>query len=248
MAFDNRSDRHVVARREIKVTPKPVVETDFAEQPDGTLLDSIEDPNNPGRALLAVYRDESVHYANQFETEDQIFLPISRTTEILRYVRFSRGAKPYKSTDHLLGALYAAIAGCLNMSDSERVLISCFILSTWLFGKLPVAPYLAFVGLPRSGKTTTLRLLDLLCRRSLFTSDITSASFYATCNLITPTMIIDETATAGDWRANRQGCSLCSDLKNQPPGANESTAEPQKTVPPGGPQIGEREHGELKTE
>ncbi len=142
-----------------------------------------------------------MHYADQFETDDQIFLPISRTTEILRYVRFSRGAKPYKSTDHLLGALYAAIAGCLDMSESQRVLLACFILSTWLFEKLPVAPYLAFVGLPRSGKTTTLRLLDLLCRRGLLTSDITSASFYATCNLVTPTMIIDETATAGDRRA-----------------------------------------------
>jgi hypothetical protein len=183
------------------VTPKLQIETDFAELPDGTLLDSIEDPNNPARTLLAVYRDQSLHYADRFEADDRIFVPISRTTEILRYVRFSRGAKPYKSTDHLLGALYAAIARCLDMSESQRVLISCFILSTWLFEKLPVAPYLALVGLPRSGKTTALRLLDLLCRRGLLTSDITSASFYATCNLVTPTMIIDETVTAGDRRA-----------------------------------------------
>ncbi len=181
--------------------PKPVVETDFAELPDGTLLDTIEDPNNPARTLLAVYHDHSVHYADQFEADDRICVPISRTTEILRHVRFSRGAKPYESTDHLLGALYATITQCLDMSDYQTVLLSCFILSTWLLEKLPVAPYLAFVGLPRSGKTTTLRLLDLLCRRSLLTSDITSASFYATCNLITPTLIIDETATAGDRRA-----------------------------------------------
>ena len=44
---------------------------------------------------------------------------------------------------------------------------------------------------------------------------------------------------------NREGCSLCSELKNPPSGASESTAEPQKTVPPGGPKIGERERGEL---
>jgi hypothetical protein len=48
-----------------------------------------------------------------------------------------------------------------------------------------------------------------------------------------------------DTSVNREGCCLCSDLKNPLSGANESTAEPQKTVPPGGPQIGEREHGEL---
>lgn len=183
------------------MAPKPVVETDFAELPDSTLLDTIEDPGNPARTLLAVYRDHNVHYADQFEADDRICIPISRATEILRHVRFSRGAKPYGSTDHLLGILCAAIGRCLDMSDLQRVLLSCFILSTWLLEKLPVAPYMAFVGLPRSGKTTTLRLLDSLCRRSLLTSDVTSASFYATCNLITPTLLIDETATAGDQRA-----------------------------------------------
>jgi hypothetical protein len=94
-----------------------------------------------------------------------------------------------------------SVTACVLWATGRRRQTPCFILSTWLFEKLPVAPYLAFVGLPRSGKTTTLRLLDLLCRRSLLTSDITSASFYATCNLVTPTMIIDETATAGDRRA-----------------------------------------------
>ena len=183
------------------MTAKPVIETDFAELPDGTLLDTIEDPSNPARTLLAVYRDQSVHYADQFEVDDRICVPISRTTEILRHVRFSRGAKPWKSSDHLLGALSAVIARCLDMSELQRVLLSCFILSTWLLEKLPIAPYVAFVGLPRSGKTTALRLLDLLCRRSLLTSDITSAAFYETCNLVTPSLIIDETATAGDRRA-----------------------------------------------
>jgi hypothetical protein len=48
-----------------------------------------------------------------------------------------------------------------------------------------------------------------------------------------------------DSSVNREGCTLCSDLKNPPSGANESTAEPQKTVPPGGLKFGGREHGEL---
>ena len=61
--------------------------------------------------------------------------------------------------------------------------------------------YVALVGLPRSGKTTALRVLSLLCRRSLLTSDITSASFYEACNRVIPTILIDDTATAGDRRA-----------------------------------------------
>jgi hypothetical protein len=187
--------------KEIKVISKPVVETDFAELPDGTLLDTIEDPNNSAKTLLAVYRDKSVHYTDRIEADDRICVPISRSTAILNHVRFSRGAKPYESTAHLLAALYALFSWCLDMPSLQAVLLSCFVLSTCLLEKLPVAPYVAFVGLPRSGKTTALRLLSLLCRRSLLTSDITSASFYDACNHVTPTILIDETATAGDRRA-----------------------------------------------
>lgn len=71
------------------MTSKPVIETDFAELPDRTLLDTVEDPSNPARTLLAVYRDPNVHDADQFEADDRICVPISRTSEILRHVRFS---------------------------------------------------------------------------------------------------------------------------------------------------------------
>jgi hypothetical protein len=40
-----------------------------------------------------------------------------------------------------------------------------------------------------------------------------------------------------DTSVNREGCTLCSDLKKPPSDANESTAEPQKTVPPGWTEI-----------
>jgi hypothetical protein len=183
------------------VTSKPVVETDFVELPDGTLLDTIEDPKNPARTQLAIYRDNSVYYADEFECDDRICVALPRTTEILKHIRFSRGAKPYQSITHLLAALYAAFSWCLDMPWPSRMLLSCYVLSTWFPEKLPIAPYVAFVGLPRSGKTTALRLLNLLCRRSLLTSDITSAAFYEVCNQTIPTLIIDETATAGDRRA-----------------------------------------------
>ena len=79
-------------------------------------------------------------------------------------------------------------------------MLACFVLSTWLIERLPVAPYIALVGLPRSGKSTTLSLLNLLCRRSLLTADITSAAFYRVCDRLTPTLLIDETGTAGERR------------------------------------------------
>lgn len=66
-----RSGQFAVVK-EAKVTSKPVVEVDFVELSDGTLLETIEDPNDPARTLLAVYRDKTTHYADQFETDDRI--------------------------------------------------------------------------------------------------------------------------------------------------------------------------------
>lgn len=199
--FSHACGGKIAALKVTKMTLKPVVEADFVELPDGTLLDTIEDPNNPGRTLLALYRDDCVQYTDRFEADDRICVPISRSTDVLKHLRFSRGAKSYESSASLLAALIKVISLCLDIPHRQMGLLSCFIVSTWFIEKLPVAPYVALVGLPRSGKTTALRLLDLLCRRSLLTSDITSAGFYETCNRVTPTLLIDETATAGDRRA-----------------------------------------------
>jgi hypothetical protein len=182
------------------MTSKPIVETDFAELPDGTLLDMIEDPNNAAMTQLAVFRDGIVRYADRFETDDRIFVAIPRNTEILKHIRLARGAKSYPSAKRVLQAALMPFVWCLDVDASTAMMLASYVLSTWLNEKLPISPYLAFVGLPHSGKTTALSLLSSLCRRSLLTSDITSASFYEACTRFTPTVLIDETATAGDQR------------------------------------------------
>jgi hypothetical protein len=89
---------------------------------------------------------------------------------------------------------------CLDLDNDDSFLLATFVLSTWFIDRLPVAPYLALVGLPRSGKSTVLRVLSMLCRRSLLTADITSAALYRACDRLMPTLLIDETATAGEKR------------------------------------------------
>jgi hypothetical protein len=58
---------------------------------------------------------------------------------------------------------------------------------------------------PCPGRTTRFGQVDgalsLICRRSLLTADISSAAFYQVCDQLTPTLLIDETATAGNRRS-----------------------------------------------
>ncbi|MGB8786219.1 MAG: hypothetical protein WA755_06600 [Candidatus Acidiferrales bacterium] len=96
--------------------------------------------------------------------------------------------------------MLALLTACLDLDENSLRLFVFFALSTWFVDRLPIAPYLALVGCAGSGKTTALRALNLLCRRGLLTSDISSAAFYKACEFLTPTLLIDETATAGDKR------------------------------------------------
>lgn len=96
--------------------------------------------------------------------------------------------------------MLAILKACVDLDEESRHLLAFFILGTWFIDRLPIAPYLALIGRARSGKTTTLRTLNLLCRRSLLTADISSSAFYSACESLTPTLLIDETATAGDRR------------------------------------------------
>ena len=117
-------------------------------------------------------------------------------------MRLARGIGRYApGADELVGRIQLLLQKCLDLEDEYPFLMACFIVSTWLIDRLPIAPYLALVGLPESGKTTALTLLRLLCRRSLLTADITSAAFYRACDLLNPTVLLDETATMGQKQA-----------------------------------------------
>ena len=89
---------------------------------------------------------------------------------------------------------------CIDIENQHRFLLACFVLSSWLIDGLLVAPYIAFVGLPQSGKSTALKALQLICRRGMITSDISSAAFYSACERLQPSLFIDEAATAGQQK------------------------------------------------
>jgi hypothetical protein len=193
-SFENRQEPQPI------LASIPILETDFAESEDGSLIEMIEDPNNSSRSLLAVWKDGVVHIADRFRCRDRILVPIPRNQHIIKHVRFPQGVESCVSVKAVLARMHRIFSECLDLSVEYICLLSFFVLSTWLIEQLPVAPYLALVGLPRSGKSTALSVLRLLCRSALLTTDITAAAFYRACERLTPTLLIDETGTAGEQR------------------------------------------------
>ncbi len=181
-------------------SPLPEHEVDFVELDDGTLIETIEDPNDAARSLFAVYRKGILQYALRMERTGRRLTPVPRGQGIFKHVRLPRGAQPYGSSADLLTDIAALILACVDISVNDATLVAAFVMSTWFIERLSVAPYLALVGLPRSGKTTLLQVLNLLCRRSLLTADITSSAFYELYEKLTPTLLVDETLTTSNKR------------------------------------------------
>jgi hypothetical protein len=185
--------KHAFGSPPSKTEDNSVIEIDFAELKDGTLVELLEDSKNPGRTCFAVWKDGQVRFVDRLEQDGQVFVPLGRNNEVLRRLRLSSAVLPYESVEVLLRSLESLISQCIAVGEQYVPVLADFALSTWLVDRFSVAPYLSVVGLPQSGKTTLLKVLRLVCRRSLLISDITSRDFYQACTRFMPTILIDET-------------------------------------------------------
>src|ERR1700676_1774961 len=188
----SKSDSAGIAHRQIE-------ETDFAELKDGTIVELLQDSENPDRSLIAVWKDGDVRYLGQLEHDSHVLVPLQRRSGIFTRLRLPTEASPFESVQTLLSRVERLICRCVSVDPTYVPVLADFVLSTWLVDRFLVAPYLSVVGLPQSGKTTLLKALSLVCRRPLLIADITSASFYRACAQFRPTMLIDE---AGSVRNN----------------------------------------------
>jgi energy-coupling factor transporter ATP-binding protein EcfA2 len=179
---------------------KQRVEVGFRELADGTFVEAIENPTDPSKSSLVIFKNGQVRYAEELVDGDQLLVPLSKRSETVRHVRFANGCERYESAMNLIELLIVILSWTLDLSPEQILLLSSWTLSTYFVETLPIAPYVALIGPPGSGKTTALRVLNLLCWRSLLTADISSAAFYETCDRLTTTALIDEIATVNNRR------------------------------------------------
>lgn len=177
---------------------KPLFETDFVNG-EGWFIDLVRSQDSRLGFIRYKIDGQKVDFGLEFELEDRVIIP-PEEGELVRHVRVPESFGDYGSVADLLKKIEWFLSRCLDLKARLRFLMSCFVLCTWVVDRLPLAPYLALVGLPQSGKTTALRALHLLCRRGLLTADVSSAAFYRACDRLMPAIFIDETATAGQQR------------------------------------------------
>lgn len=179
---------------------KPTQETDFIEG-NGWCVELARAVNT--QELIFVFykgEGEQIGLHRTLTWQGKALVPPEQD-EVLQHVRFpDLLCDEVLPVNDLLQMIDSLLTRCLDLEDEYRFLLASFVMSTWMVDRLPIAPYVALVGPPGSGKTMTLKVSHLLCRRGLLTSDISSAALYRACDRVMPTLFIDETATAGQQR------------------------------------------------
>ena len=176
----------------------PEVAIDSAQLKDGSLVEVIEDPADPNHALFAIFKRGRIRLTERIQDRGRILAPIPRNVVGFSDMKLPQGVLSYKSVERLVYTILRFIRCVVDVPSDYAVLLSAFVLYTWIADRLPTAVYLSVVGLPQSGKSTLLELLSMLCRRGLLGNDISQAAAYQACTNFSPTLLIDEI----DWHTS----------------------------------------------
>lgn len=108
-----------------------VVEIDFAQLADGSLVEMIEDPADATKTLFAVYDDDCVHYADRVRDGSRILVPLARADNDLKHVCVAAGVQPCGSIPDLVSDIVSILGDCLDLEPGWQKLMSAFAISTW---------------------------------------------------------------------------------------------------------------------
>ena len=170
----------------------PETAVDFVALDSGDLVELVEHAENPARTRLAVCHDGQVQFTEKLVHNGRVLVPIQRAESMYKHIRLPRTAQPYGSVKTLREKVESLLTKCVRLKPGDAFLLSVFVLCTWLIDRLHIAPYIAVIGLPQSGKSTLLKTLSLVCRRSLLIADATPAALCDVCTRHKPTLLIDE--------------------------------------------------------
>jgi len=169
------------------------VPTHFKSFPDGSMIETVRDPQRRDGFRLAVYKDGKTQIADQFQYDGDLFVPGEILSNLAPHLRLAAGISPCGTPRGLLAELVATFRDFVDLPDAAFQILGAFVLCSWFADRLRVAPYLGLVGPLASGKTTIMRLLEALCRRAFLVGDLTPASLYKLPTLLgLPTLFIDE--------------------------------------------------------
>jgi hypothetical protein len=168
----------------------------FRKFSDGTLMDLVRDSS--GNLTFLLFQNGAFTLHSKVQDGNLTLVPPQIHRSLTDAVCFPMAIGENHTARELLGQIDDVLCTYTDFNSSDRKLLGYFALYSWLSDLVPVAPYLWVVGPISSGKTTLLRLLSTICRRSVIVGDISEAALYALSTAVQPTLLIDEFEPGSD--------------------------------------------------
>lgn len=160
--------------------------------PDGTVIELLHRPGNPGTSILLRWKEEDSEIADEVQHSGTRYVPLPIAPSVSRAVRFPTRIAPPESAEKLFTDVHVLLQRHLGQLDSCVTAMVFAIFVSWLSPVLQTAPILSIFAPAGSPKNLALQLLALLCRRPLRLAGLRRGDLLRLPIAFQPTLVLDE--------------------------------------------------------
>lgn len=176
-----------------------VFETSFFET-DDFLFEQIKSDRSDGsdstKELYIKYPRQGkgkIEYIESYKHGDITYKPIQSKLSRLNVVLLPSGIEKYGTDDELVDDITKFLYKYFEPPKYYESILPYLVMFYWVFDRFPFVPYLHFVGLTGTGKSTALETIGSLCYKAINASgSITIASIFRLAHIWRGTLLMDE--------------------------------------------------------
>lgn len=136
---------------------------------------------------------------NQFVRGNITYKPIISNLITQNIIILPSGVEEYGTTDKLVKEIKEFMHSYFQAPKFYEEMLPYLILFYWVYDRFPFVPYLHFLGLTGTGKSTAMDIVGSICYKPIDASGaITLASIFRIASLWKGTLLLDEFVPGGD--------------------------------------------------
>jgi hypothetical protein len=141
---------------------------------DGSFLDVVHDPCDPGALNLMLFDGEIAQIAPRVEHDNQIYVARKIDPAIARELHLPAECPPKESTAQLAADIIDLVQKYGGLDEEAAELVTLFLFAVWLMDALPAAPTLVIIGPETREVNQLLAVVKCLARHCLLLTEITA--------------------------------------------------------------------------
>jgi hypothetical protein len=153
-----------------------IVVTGAFPNDEGTLqrsdfVEVIDDPTDSSGLAFLHWNNGVSEVVREIERVGKLYVPTQKRADLVAEITLPNGVRPSGGTQRLAADLESAVSRFVDINSFDLPILVSDVLASWVPECFETAPYVWLVGPLGSAKTTLLKVLSCLCRRSVLVGD-----------------------------------------------------------------------------